>query len=101
MKKLNLLLLVLALLGTLFFNSCTKDDKKENFPYDNGVFITNEGPFQSGSGTITFYDKATGLTQEKIFETVNAMPLGNIVQSMNIFNNKAYIVVNNANKGAR
>ncbi|MCD6112883.1 MAG: hypothetical protein J7J86_06410 [Bacteroidales bacterium] len=97
MKKLNLLL-VLALLGTLFFNSCTKDDKKENFPYDNGVFITNEGPFQSGSGTITFYDKATGLTQEKIFETVNAMPLGNIVQSMNIFNNKAYIVVNNANK---
>lgn len=97
MKKLNLLLLTAVLIVSIF-SSCTKDEKKEVLPYDKGVFITNEGPFQSGSGTITFYDKTTKLTEEKLYEAVNAMPLGNIVQSMSVFNEKAYIVVNNANK---
>ena len=66
--------------------------------YESGVFIVNEGPFQSGTGTISFFNKNTDSVTHHIFETANSRPLGNIVQSMSIHNDKGYIVVNNANK---
>ena len=47
-------LLVSAFALTLVLTSCKKDDPEapaptpETVSYDNGVFITNEGPFGSG-----------------------------------------------------
>lgn len=86
-------------------NACKKDSSSTTNnqtptttpPYQSGVFIVNEGPFQTGSGTITFNDRA-GNTVNDVFQKENNRPLGNIVQSIEIFNNKAYIVVNNAGK---
>lgn len=63
-----------------------------------GVFITNEGPFGSGSGTVGYYNRSTKSYHNEIFQNTNSYPLGNIVQSINIFNNAGYIVVNNADK---
>lgn len=88
------------------FVSCKKDDPEPDSivpgtittSYDNGVFITNEGSFGSGSGTVSFYKRTTGAVSNDIFEAVNSYPLGNIVQSMEIYNSYAYIVVNNAGK---
>lgn len=82
----------------LLATGCSKDDITVTGVYSQGVFITNEGPFQSGSGTISFLDTETGTMNQKIFETVNNRPLGNIVQSIEVFRAKAYIVVNNSNK---
>ncbi len=87
------------------FTSCKKD--KPDAPvstttsaatYDNGVFITNEGPFGSGTGTVSFYSRSSSTVVNDIFQSKNSYPLGNVVQSMSVFNGKGYIVVNNSGK---
>ena len=95
----TLKLLPTLLLSLLFLNSCSSDDDPE-IPlgdYENGFFITNEGPFQTGSGTITFVGD-DGIVSQNIYKSVNKEDLGNIVNSMTIGAEKAYIVVNNSNK---
>ena len=89
----------------LIFNflvtSCTQDDDDIIVPlgdYEYGFLITNEGPFQNGSGTISFVSDDYSLVENQIFNQVNSSDLGNIVQSMGFNNDHAYIVVNNSNK---
>jgi hypothetical protein len=65
----------------------------------SGFFIVNEGRFQSGSGTIDFYDRVKDTVFHHIFQTKNDFPLGNIVQSVySIGGRYIYVVVNNADK---
>jgi len=86
----------LSVLAIVILTSCKKEDNSIKGAFNNGIFIVNEGPFQSGTGTITFYNPDSNLVKQDIFESVNGRPLGNIAQSMSLFNGKAYIVVNNA-----
>jgi len=87
----------MALVAIISLTSCTKDDNnQETGAFSNGIFIVNEGPFQTGSGTITFFNPDSNLVKQDIFEKINGRPLGNIAQSMTIYNGKGYIVVNNA-----
>ena len=98
MKKLSLLTLSLALL--FYFQSCSDDQTEPDVPmgdYENGYFVTNEGPFQNGSGSITFVGD-DGTVHQNIYKKVNGEDLGNIVNSMQIVDDKAYIVVNNSNR---
>lgn len=74
------------------------DDPPAVIPYETGVFVVNEGPFQSGSGTVTFFNRTTKEVKQDIFNTENSRPLGNIAQSITLYDGKAYIVVNNASK---
>lgn len=97
--------LVLGIALTFFAAGCKKDNPKpiDNTPtpaggYSSGIFITNEGPYGSGTGTVSFYNRSTGAVSNDIFQTANSVPLGNIVQSMSVFNGKGYVVVNNAGK---
>lgn len=95
---------VVGIALTLTVAGCKKDDPESPITtliptsYTNGVFITNEGPFGSGTGTVSFYSRSSGAVSNNIFDAVNLYPLGNIVQSMEIYNGKGYIVVNNAGK---
>lgn len=83
----------------LFTTSCKKDSNdKIAVKYANGVLISNEGPFMDGTGTVSFYDPVNKIIENNIFQTVNSRPLGNIVQSVAVFNGKAFIIVNNAGK---
>ena len=66
--------------------------------FSNGVFITNEGLFQAGNASVSFYDLTTNSIQERIFSAVNNQPLGDILQSMNVQGDKTYLVVNNSDK---
>ncbi len=101
LKKNLLLLLILA---TLFSLSSCKDDQKDEPPietptYEDGIFITNQGQFGNGTGTVSFYSRKKGEVTNKIFQEANdGEELGNIVQSIAIHNDLAYIVVNNAEK---
>jgi hypothetical protein len=88
---------LLALLAFLFFG-CENNKETTSGIYQHGVFIVNEGPFNSGTGTIGFFERSSKTMTNSIFEKVNNRPLGNIVQSISFHNNKGYIVVNNANK---
>jgi YVTN family beta-propeller protein len=97
MKTLKTSLFSFAIAAMLIFASCTKDDNNSvKGAFSNGFFIVNEGPFQTGTGTITFYNPDSNLVKQDIFENINGRPLGNIAQSMTIYNGKGYIVVNNA-----
>jgi len=88
-------------IATIIFGSCSSDDDVNNErlgDYENGVLVTNEGPFGTGTGTISFYNKETNIVENNIYQNVNNKELGNIVQSMFLTGNLAYIVVNNSNR---
>ncbi len=89
----------LLCLGTLAFASCQKGDEKTSDLFQTGVFITNEGPFNSGTGTVSYYDRDADIVKNDIFGTANSgAQIGNILQSMGIYNGLGYLIANNANK---
>lgn len=62
-----------------------------------GVFVVNEG--SAGSGTISWYNPATGEVRDSVYEKANGgAQLGKFVQSLTFHNDKAYIVVGGANR---
>ena len=94
--KFALLLLVLAVMA---LNSCKKDEQKIiQIKPDNRVFIVNEGPFMSGSGSIDIYYRDSMKVVHDAFKGVNGFELGNVVQSLSVHGDRVYIVVNNANR---
>jgi hypothetical protein len=66
--------------------------------YDLGILITNEGPFQTGSGSVSYISEDYQTVNQNIYNAVNGENLGNIVQSMSFYGDLAYIVVNNSNR---
>lgn len=102
MKTKQLVVATFAVLVSL--SACKKDEPQPQTPtptpsaFESGVFITNEGPYGNGTGTISYFNKTNSTVSNDIFESKNSYPLGNIVQSMSIYNSKGYIVVNNAGK---
>jgi YVTN family beta-propeller protein len=96
MKNNKATFLFLAISAIITLNSCKKeDDTSIKGAFSNGIFIVNEGS-RSGTGTITYFNPDSNLVKQDIFETVNGRPLGNIAQSMTLYNGKGYIVLNNA-----
>lgn len=100
MKLVKNIFYVLTL--TLFIASCSSDDDvviiEPLGDYENGILITNEGPFGTGTGTVHYISNDYSVIDDKIFSDVNETPLGNIVQSMGFNDDEAYIVVNNSHK---
>jgi len=97
MKTLISTLLFFVFSSIVLFTACNKDDDATvSGAFSNGIFIVNEGPFQNGTGTVTYFNADSNQVKQNIFETVNGRPLGNIAQNMTIYNGKGYIVVNNA-----
>jgi YVTN family beta-propeller protein len=97
MKTFRSTLLLLAVAAIFSFTACNKDDDTTvKGAFSNGIFVVNEGPFQNGTGTVTYFDPDSNLVKQDIFEMINGRPLGNIAQNMTVHNGKGYIVVNNA-----
>lgn len=63
-----------------------------------GVFVINEGQFQAGNASITYYKFNDKSITNEVFKTENNRPLGDICQSAIISDGKIYIVVNNSGK---
>jgi hypothetical protein len=93
---------LLYILILIIFSSCVKDkpqpSEKSDVQLSSGkkVFIVNEGPFNSSHGSVSLYDPATNQIVDDVFYDKNNLYLGNIVQSMNYFNNRYYFVNNNS-----
>ncbi|MBO5697787.1 MAG: YncE family protein, partial [Alistipes sp.] len=63
---------------------------------ERGLFICNEGNFQYGNATLSYYDPTTKSVENEIFYRANAMKLGDVAQSMIIHNGIGWVVVNNS-----
>lgn len=94
--KLNKLFLV-ALVGSLFFASCSDNDDEATLPlgaYEKGFFVTNEGNGNS-LGTVTFVsDNLTKVEQNVYGQVNNGDALGKYVQSIFFDGDKAYVIAN-------
>ena len=62
----------------------------------DGLFICNEGNFQYGNATLSYYNPETKTVQNEIFYRANAMKLGDVCQSMIIRDGIGWVVVNNS-----
>ncbi|MEJ6749487.1 MAG: YncE family protein, partial [Flavobacteriales bacterium] len=87
-------------LSITIFTSCEQDTNDvfiSEGNYENGYFVTNEGNFDSGNGSISFVSNE-GNVEDDVFASVNSVPLGDVVQSMTIIGENAYIIVNGSAK---
>jgi len=92
--KLLALTLIPMLLG-----SCMKWDYIETEDFNvtgSGLFITNEGNFQYGNATLSYYDPATDDVSNEVFIRANGFKLGDVAQSMVVRDGIGWIVVNNS-----
>jgi hypothetical protein len=65
----------------------------------SGFFVGNQGSFGSGTGTVSFYDSEGDSLVSDIYQSANlSLPIGNILQSMTLIDDKVYLMVNNAAK---
>jgi len=89
----------ILLLSVLFLSSCEKTVEKPDYgKYGNGILISNEGTFNAGNGSISYYDPELDTVFNEIFQKENNRSLGDIVQSVNRIGDFAFIQVNNSNK---
>lgn len=98
MKTMNLKQWMIILLSFTILSTSCEDDDKITGAYLDGAFISNEGGFGAGNGSISFYNYDKDTVYNNIFSTVNNRVLGDVVQSITLKNNLAYIVVNASNK---
>jgi hypothetical protein len=99
MKKTTLQLLAIILAVTVL-HSCRSKSPAAEAPseFANGVFIAEQGAFLTGTGTISFLNKTTNKMSNDVFTAKNGFALGNVLQSINVINGTAYMIVNNAAK---
>ena len=93
------LTILAAVVATTTFGGCMKWDygSMEDFQTSStGLFICNEGNFQYGNATLSYYDPETRTIENEVFYRANAMKLGDVVQSMAVHNGIGWVVVNNS-----
>lgn len=90
---------ILILIGVL--SSCKKDEPVNNQDVvipDDLVLVLNEGNYTYGNASITMYDGNMDTTRQNLFQSVNDILLGDVVQSMAFKSGRGFIVVNNSGK---
>ncbi len=95
--------IILCFIFSLALFSCRKDHpsavKKDNIDITaNGIYVINEGNFQFGNATVSYFDPDKNTASGDLFQPANNRPLGDVCQSLYFFNSKAYIVLNNSGK---
>lgn len=61
-----------------------------------GLFVLNEGNFQYGNASLSYYDPATRQVENEVFYRANGMKLGDVAQSMTVRGDTGWVVVNNS-----
>ena len=80
---------------TGFLSSCIKDEPLKphatviSASGKNAVYITNEGNFQFGNSSVSYYEDNLSDAVGDLFQDANQRPLGDICQSLCFFNNKS------------
>ncbi|MFC2086820.1 YncE family protein [Bacteroidota bacterium] len=85
------------------FASCTEEygpqyTNLNNSPIRQGVFILNEGNFNSSNGSISFYNTEQRKVYHHVYFSANERSVGDVVNSMEIIDTLGFIVINNSAK---
>ncbi len=92
--------LIAAVATLMTLSSCMKwdyaDDPEDFDTAGPGLFIANEGNFQYGNATLSYYDPSTNQVQNEVFFRANGYRLGDVAHSMTVYDSKCWIVVNNS-----
>lgn len=73
--------------------------EEESFNIDlsrPGLFVLCEGNYMYGNASLSYYDPAAKTVENEVFARSNAFPIGDVVQSMTIYDNLCWVVVNNS-----
>lgn len=76
--------------------SCTREEDPSIFPGGKGLFILNEGNFQAGNGSLSFYSTENGSIYNNLFHGVNNRDLGDVPMHIAVDGNAGYVIVNNS-----
>ena len=84
----------------LLMTSCEQNDPVPDIAANNlkGMFVVCEGIYGQANGDISFYDPELGSTVTNLYESVNGVTPGDVVQSFEIVDTLGFIVVNNSQK---
>lgn len=99
LRRMKSIILLSFVTSMFVLTNCDKDeDKVDNgqstSEKDTGVFVINEGSFGNENSSLSFINNETGDITNDMFYDKNNRPLGDVFQSMNIINEKAYMVIN-------
>ncbi len=89
------------LLMAILLAGCQKDPssvKEQKEAQSVGAFIINEGNFMKANGSLSFYSFKDSTVQNDIFQTINHRALGDVPNSMTVWDTLGFIIVNNSNK---
>jgi len=67
-------------------------------PSAKGVYIVNQGNFGRGNATLSYFDLENFQVYNDVFSAVNGKNLGDVGQSMVLWNGRGYILVNDSHK---
>ena len=93
---LRLAIVVLALASSVGCMKWEYDDGESFATSGAGLFVINEGNFQYGNASLSYYNPATKSVENEVFYRANAMKLGDVAQSMTLYGDTGWIVVNNS-----
>lgn len=103
-KAMKLMVPILAVFisGSLFY-SCEPEPnitpvQPVILSVKGGLFILNEGNFQSGNASVDYYNFENQTLSFNAFESVNKRKLGDVLQSMQRNGSLGYLIVNNSQK---
>lgn len=102
MKKINSLLFMAIAAGSILV-ACEKTetepgDQDQGTMNGYGVIVANEGNFGWGNASLSYYDKVNDTIYHDLFYKANGENLGDVFQSVTVFNDLAYLVINNSGK---
>ncbi len=66
--------------------------------YGQGILIANEGNYGNPNASVSYYDLATHQISNSIYNAVNDEALGDVLQHIGLYQDKAYLVMNNSDK---
>lgn len=93
---LRLAIVVLLLASSVGCMKWEYDDGESFATSGAGLFVINEGNFQYGNASLSYYNPATRTVENEVFYRANAMKLGDVAQSMTLYGDTGWIVVNNS-----
>ena len=90
---------MMLLAGALSLGSCDSEEgfqEEEFHATGTGVFILNEGNYQAGNSTLSYYDPSKKTVENGVFSRANDRKLGDTGQSVILRGTDAFIAVENS-----